>query len=82
MKWNILTGKEADNKVNKILQRIEYDEETCLITLDGKVIGDWNEDAPRDYPEDLTWDRYISGLFLQAFEAGYRFAKEEHKDNK
>lgn len=56
---------------DEAIKAIKYDEDSSLITLDGKEIGQWNDNASCDYPEDLIWRRDISGLFLQSFRSGY-----------
>jgi hypothetical protein len=57
-----------------IAHRIKHDEQTCFITLDGEKIGEWNDYAICDYPEDVCWHRDIGSLFREAFEAGYNYA--------
>lgn len=53
---------------------IKYDEESCIISLDDKEIGQWNNEASQDYPEDLIWRRDISGFHHKAFKAGHESA--------
>lgn len=53
---------------------IKYDEESCIISLDDKEIGQWNNEAFRDQPEDLIWRRNISSTFHEAFQAGHEAA--------
>lgn len=61
---------ENESKGNKI----KYDDESGIISLDGKEIGQWNDNANQDYPEDLIWRRDISGFHHQAFKAGHESA--------
>lgn len=63
---------ESESKGNKI----KYDEESFIISLNGKEIGQWNDEASHDYPEDLIWRRDISGFYHQAFKAGHEAATE------
>jgi len=57
--------------LEEILKDIKYDEDSCLITLDGVEIGQWNDEAHCDYPEDLIWRRDISNFHHKAFKAGF-----------
>jgi hypothetical protein len=65
------------NKVKKSKNVIRYNDKDCTITVNGKVVATWNDEANCDYPEDLIWGRDIGALFTKAFEAGYDLAKEE-----
>ncbi len=47
------------------------------IKLGKEVISIWDDEALYYYPEDLVWDRDISTLFIDAFKAGYNYAKNE-----
>lgn len=67
-KWYCMKNK----KYNLI-----YDKETCEITVNGKLVTTWNDEAAFDYPEDLTWCRLISGIITDAFEAGLEFGRNE-----
>jgi hypothetical protein len=57
---------------------LKYNDETCEITYNGKVIATWNDDAHCDYPEDLTWARTIGGLADKCFMAGMKEAQAEN----
>ena len=54
--------------------RIKYDEESGIISLDGKEIGKWNDEASNDYPEDLIWRRDIGDFHDKALKAGHEAA--------
>ena len=56
---------------------VEYDGSKSLITLNGEKVTTWNDDANQDYPEDLTWDRDISGLVIASIEAGYNLGQKK-----
>ncbi len=64
----------------KILYRltleISYNPDTSEILFRDKVVAHWNDSANTDYPEDLTWNRDISSLFIAGFEAGFNAARE------
>lgn len=61
---------ESESKGNGI----KYDEESCIISINGKEIGQWNNEANQDCPEDLIWSRDIGCLYGEAFQAGHEAA--------
>jgi hypothetical protein len=63
-----------EKRAKELVKQIIYVEENGEIMLDGKVIGEWNNEANYDYPEDLTWSRTLGGFHDTAFKAGYTAA--------
>lgn len=57
--------------IEEIIKNIKYDSESCEIKLNETVIGEWNDEASIDYPEDLIWRRDISSFHHKAFKAGF-----------
>lgn len=65
---------------------IEYKEKSPLsphnsapvieIIFDGKVYGEWNEEANVDYPEDLTLSRDLKYLINVGVEIGKAMAQK------
>ena len=64
------------------VERKEQDDSYCdeIILKDkktGEVVFSWYDNAHIDYPEDLSWSRMISDIFLNAFELGYKMGQEK-----
>lgn len=70
---------------NKQIKKTEqftltHNQETGAISLNGKVVTHWDNEATIHYPEDLTFDRDISTLVREAIQTGYDLALEEMKE--
>ena len=59
--------------------KLTYDNDTCEIKYNGVVIGEWNDNANQDYPEDLSWNRDIGRLVSKIFESGFIQGKLENE---
>lgn len=54
---------------------LEFDSETCEISLGGLVIAYWNDNSHSDCPEDLIWSREIGNLTNRCLFAGIRLER-------
>lgn len=59
-----------DKKKETLKDDIVYNSETGEISVNGKVVANWDDEANVNYPEDLIWMRDIGGLFCNAYSAG------------
>jgi len=48
-----------------------------LVFYNKKLVFIWDDNAHHDYPEDLVWDRDISGIFYAGVELGQKIVKGE-----
>lgn len=53
---------------------IQFDGEAVYVMDEDKKVFLWNDDWTHECPEDLTWGRNVSELFVTAFNLGVKYA--------
>jgi ribosome-binding protein aMBF1 (putative translation factor) len=71
-----ITVNQTSNKESSKAHLI-FDSQSGDISVEGKVIGRWNDDARFDYPEDLTWQRTLGDLCQKMFDAGRNIESDQ-----
>lgn len=56
---------------------IQFDEEVVYLMDEDKKVFLWNDSWVDDCPEDLTWSRSASELFVTAFNLGVKYANRK-----
>ena len=53
--------------------KVKITDSAVKVKMNGKTVFEWDNNANVNYPEDLTWERMIGGVFENAFELGKQF---------